>query len=91
MKKLLTLIVIAATAFAVPAGAQIKFGIKGGLNITDMSFSKDVVKTSNQTGFFIGPTLKIKIPVVGLGVDASALYDQRRLRRKISTMKTTVS
>lgn len=77
MKKLLTLIVIAATAFAVPAGAQIKFGVKGGLNITDMSFSKDVVKTSNQTGFFIGPTLKVKIPIVGLGIDASALYDQR--------------
>lgn len=66
-----------ATCFAVPAGAQIKFGIKGGLNITDMSFSKDVVNASNQTGFFIGPTVKIKIPIVGLGLDVSALYDQR--------------
>lgn len=77
MKKIFTLIVLAATLFAVPAGAQIKFGLKGGLNITDMSFSKDVVKASNQTGFFIGPTVKIKIPIVGLGLDASALYDQR--------------
>lgn len=78
MKKLFTLIVlVAATFFAVPANAQLKFGIKGGLNITDMSLSNDVFETSNRTGFFIGPTIKFTLPIVGLGIDASALYDQR--------------
>lgn len=78
MKKVFTLIVIvAAMCAALPAGAQLKFGIKGGLNITDMSFSSDVVNTSNRMGFFIGPTVKFTLPIVGLGVDASALYDQR--------------
>lgn len=78
MKKLFTLIVlVAATYFAVPANAQLKFGIKGGLNITDMSLSNDVFETSNHTGFFIGPTIKFTLPIVGLGIDASALYDQR--------------
>lgn len=78
MKKLFTLIVLAAaTYFAVPANAQLKFGIKGGLNITDMSLSNDVFETSNRTGFFIGPTIKFTLPIVGLGLDASALYDQR--------------
>lgn len=78
MKKLFTLIVlVAATCFAVPANAQLKFGIKGGLNITDMSLSNDVFETSNRTGFFIGPTIKFTLPIVGLGIDASALYDQR--------------
>lgn len=78
MKKLFTLIVlVAATYFAVPANAQLKFGIKGGLNITDMSLSDDVFETSNRTGFFIGPTIKFTLPIVGLGIDASALYDQR--------------
>lgn len=78
MKKLFTLIVlVAATYFAVPANAQLKFGIKGGLNITDMSLSNDVFETSNRTGFFIGPTIKFTLPIVGLGIDASALYDQR--------------
>lgn len=77
-EKLFTLIVlVAATYFAVPANAQLKFGIKGGLNITDMSLSKDVFETSNRTGFFIGPTIKFTLPIVGLGIDASALYDQR--------------
>lgn len=78
MKKLFTLIVlVAATFFAMPASAQLKFGVKGGLNITDMSLSSDVFETSNRTGFFIGPTVKFTLPIVGLGIDASALYDQR--------------
>ena len=41
MKKLLsTLMVIACLALAIPAQAQIKFGVKGGLNVS---------KHSNQT------------------------------------------
>lgn len=66
--------------FAMPSQAQIKFGLKGGLNITDMSLSRDVVKTSNRTGFFIGPTVKFTLPVVGLGLDGSVLYDQREAK-----------
>ena len=82
MKKFLLLVVVIATCFAIPASAQIKFGVKGGLNITDMSFSKDVVNTSNKTGFFIGPTVKFKIPVIGIGFDVAALYDQREAKTK---------
>lgn len=64
------------------AQAQIKFGLKGGLNVTNMSLSKDVVKADNQTGFFIGPTVKFTLPIVGLGIDAAALYDQRDAKLK---------
>ena len=67
---------------AIPAQAQFKFGLKGGLNITDMSFSSDVLESSNRAGFFIGPTVKFTLPIVGLGVDASALYDQREAKVK---------
>jgi hypothetical protein len=61
----------------VAAQAQVKFGVKGGLNLTNMKFDNSVTNKSNQTGFFIGPTLNFTLPVVGLGIDASALYDQR--------------
>ena len=47
-----------------------------------MSFSSDVVDASNRTGFFIGPTVKFTLPIVGLGIDASALYDQREAKVK---------
>ncbi len=77
MKKFFALVVLCAT-MTVSAQAQgLKFGVKGGLNITKMSFSKDVIESDNQTGFYVGPTVKISLPIVGLGLDIAALYDQR--------------
>ena len=76
MKKFFTLVVLLAT-MTVAAQAQVKFGVKGGLNLTNMKFDNSIVDKSNQTGFFIGPTFNFTLPVVGLGIDASALYDQR--------------
>ena len=72
MKKFFTLVLVAALS-----AMQVKFGVKAGLNVTQMSLSQDVVSKSNQEGFFVGPTVKVTLPLVGLGVDASALYDQR--------------
>lgn len=76
MKKILAFMMV-ASMFATNANAQVKFGVKGGLNVTNMSFSKDVFDASNKTGFFIGPMVKLTLPVVGLSFDAAALYDQK--------------
>ena len=86
MKKILTLVVLLAT-ITVPAQAQVKFGVKGGLNITSMKLDKSVADKSNQAGFFIGPTVKFTLPVVGLGIDAAALYDQRSAKVLDETLK----
>ncbi|MGN1263797.1 MAG: porin family protein [Prevotella sp.] len=78
MKKVFTTMLFAvAMLAAVPAQAQISLGLKGGLNVTNMSFDSDVINDDNREGFFVGPTVKVTLPIVGLGVDASALYDQR--------------
>ena len=86
MKKFFTLVVLLAT-MTVAAQAQVKFGVKGGLNITSMKFDESVVDKSNQAGFFIGPTVKFTLPVVGLGIDAAALYDQRSAKVADETLK----
>jgi opacity protein-like surface antigen len=86
MKKILTLVVLLAT-ITVAAQAQVKFGVKGGLNITSMKLDKSVADKSNQAGFFIGPTVKFTLPVVGLGIDAAALYDQRSAKVLDETLK----
>ncbi len=75
MKRLLTIIAVVMTAMT--ASAQFSFGLKGGTNVTSMSFSSDVLKSSNRAGFYIGPTAKFMLPIVGIGFDASLLYDQR--------------
>ena len=85
MKKILTLLAVAvALLTTVPAQAQVKFGLKGGVNVTNMSFSSDVLDASNRAGFFVGPTVKFTLPIVGLGIDASALYDQREGKVKLA-------
>lgn len=76
MKKVIALVVLAA-AMTLTAQAQgIKFGVKGGLNITKVTFSKDIVSSDNKTGFFVGPSLKLSLPM-GFGADIAALYDER--------------
>lgn len=78
MKKILTLALLAiGLLVAAPADAQVKFGVKGGLNVTDMHLSSEVFDKSNQAGWYIGPTVKVSLPVTGLGVDIAALYDYR--------------
>ena len=86
MKKIFTLVVLLAT-MTVAVQAQVKFGVKGGLNITSMKLDKSVADKSNQAGFFIGPTVKFTLPVVGLGIDAAALYDQRSAKVLDETLK----
>ena len=78
MKKVLSIVfLVAAMLFAANANAQIKFGLKGGLNVTSMSFSEEVFDASNKTGFFVGPMVKVTVPIVGLSFDTAALYDQK--------------
>jgi opacity protein-like surface antigen len=80
MKKVLV-VMLMAVAFAMPSNAQVKFGVTGGLNMTNVSVKDAVSNLSgaikSRAGFFIGPTVKFTLPLVGLGVDAAAVYDQR--------------
>ena len=72
--------VAVALMMAAPAQAQlIKFGVKGGLNLSKLDFdAKDLGDVKdNSTGFFIGPMAEFTIPVIGLGVDGALMYSQR--------------
>ena len=83
MKKIFGALMIAiCIAMAMPAQAQIHFGVKGGLNLSKASFSNvgENFKKDNFTGFFIGPMAEFNIPIVGLGVDASLLFAQRGIK-----------
>lgn len=75
MKKAFILLLV--TFFSLTSDAQVKLGVKGGLDFTNMSLNKDFFAETNRTGFFLGPTLRVSLPVGGLGLDLSALYDQR--------------
>lgn len=90
MKKFFTSAAIALAMLftANTANAGINFGVKGGLNVTSMSISSKVLDSNNRAGFFIGPTVKFTLPLVGLGIDASALYDQREAELAVDVDET---
>ncbi|MBQ2361576.1 MAG: porin family protein, partial [Prevotella sp.] len=62
---------------ALTANAQIRLGVKGGVDLAKLSFKNDVFKSDNRTGWFIGPTMNIPIPLPGMSIDLAALYNQR--------------
>jgi hypothetical protein len=75
---------------AMPSQAKVKFGLKGGLNVTNFSLNSDVFDASNRAGFYVGPTLLVQLPIVGLGVDGSVLYDQRSGKVESSGTEETI-
>lgn len=83
MKKLfLALTLLLTFAWATPASAELKFGVVGGLNLSKMSFSggdKGLLSSDNRCGWYIGPKAQFTLPLIGLGLDASIQYSQRRL------------
>ena len=81
MKKFFVLMVVMAVTAVMPASAQgVKFGVKGGLNNTEMKFDESVFDAENRFGWFAGPVIRIDLPITGLGVDIAGLYDQRETK-----------
>jgi hypothetical protein len=95
MKRIVLLIGVLATFLsATESSAQIKYGVKGGLNLSDVVImdtwrgsmggsEKDKgVSISNRAGFFIGPTALLNTPLKRLDIDVSLLFDQRGVETK---------
>ncbi len=90
MKKVTGLVLIILMAFiAVPAKSQLKFGVKGGLNISSVHLNSDILKADNVTGFQIGPMIETTIPLIGVGLDAAILYSQKGMDVKSETGTST--
>lgn len=64
------------------ADAQVKFGVKGGWNLSSLKLNDDMFTSDNKNGFFIGPMMKVSLSLTGLGFDIAALYDQREAKMR---------
>lgn len=91
MKKniLTTLVLAMAMCMALPSAAQVKFGVKGGLNVSQIDLKGNILKSTlakdNQQGFFAGVTVDANIPVIGLGADIAVLYDNKKVELDTET------
>lgn len=79
MKKIITLVLVVAAAFAVtvPASAQFRFGIKAGVNVSALHFDSKLFDDDNRAGFTGGVMAEFTVPLIGVGCDLSALYVRR--------------
>lgn len=94
MLKMIRRIVVAVAlvaAFAVPASAQISFGVKAGVAISDLKFNKDVFDASNRAGFTGGVMAEVMIPMTNIGVDASLMYVRRNTEFMANVLGKTES
>jgi hypothetical protein len=78
MKKLFTTLLTLFIIALVPATAQFNFGIKAGMNFADKPSKLSDLNAKGKSGWFIGPTAKLMLPIVGLGVEANLLYSQNK-------------
>ncbi len=71
------IVVVLLALCVVPTQAQLRFGVKGGVNISTVSFDKSVVDADNLTGFQIGPMIEATMPLLGVGFDLGVLYSKK--------------
>ncbi len=78
-KQVLFLGLLIALLSVAETSAQIKIGVKGGLNLSNVAIkgASDGYSINSRAGFFVGPTALVATPVKGLELDASLLFDQR--------------
>lgn len=77
MKKYLAILVFTLLSLAsIESDAQIQFGLKAGLNLSQVSIDG----VDGNMGFILGPMLDVKIPVIGLSADIALLYDQKPIQ-----------
>ncbi len=77
MKTIRTILLVVLMAAALPAVAQFRFGPKGGVVVSKLSFNKDALSNDNRAGWCAGLQVDLGLPVTGLAVDASLLYSHR--------------
>lgn len=73
--------VILGTILSAPTFAQIKFGVKGGVDIDNSTKFSEVFQVKSLTSYYVGPSLEFMIPTsaVHFGVDVSLLYSNNKM------------
>lgn len=93
MKRVFSILaLVLAMAWASQAHAQFKLGVVGGMNLTSLSFDKSKnFDSENRCGWFLGPKVTFTLPIIGLGIDASVQYMNRRMNVEVDNGGVSLS
>lgn len=83
MKKIYVVLVAVLLVGSLSAQAQLKFGVKAGANFSKFSSTDPDVQAENLTAWHGGLMAEIKMPVLGIEVDA--LYTQNGSKFDVGT------
>ena len=72
--------------------AQLDFGIVAGMNLSKANYHEPIgrnFRSDNRCGWYAGPKLEFTVPLIGIGIDASAQYSQRYINGSDDDYETT--
>lgn len=74
-KKVILTLLVALCGMGV-ANAQLRFGVKAGLNINKLHLSnvEENLSDDNKCGFTAGVMTEFQVPIIGIGIDGSLMY-----------------
>lgn len=79
--KIIAFVAILTAAFSIPAQAGgFHFGVKLGMDVSQLHFNKDIFDSDNRAGFTGGLMCEFTAPLIGVGFDLSAMYVRRNTR-----------
>ncbi len=82
MKRISKIFAVAALIIAtatISANAQIYYGVKAGANVSTVSAVDGLGDATSQYGYQVGATMGAKIPIIGIGVEAEAMWVNNKM------------
>lgn len=76
----LALVTMALLISAQTAQAQVKFGIRAGVDVSKARPEASVLEASNRAGFVVGPAVNFSLPLTGLNLEGAVLYHNRSVK-----------
>lgn len=73
------------------AQAQVRFGVKGGIDIIDHKIDTDILRVSNRLGYQVGATVEMLIPAVAFGTEVSVLYGRKEYKVEDKIVEASIS
>ncbi|MBK5720474.1 porin family protein [Dysgonomonas sp. Marseille-P4677] len=89
--KYLLLLGLSLLLFSINTSAQIRFGVKGGIDVVNNKLDLNILKTSNRLGYQIGPSVEFIVPASGFGGEVSVLYGRKEYKIEDKTADATIS
>jgi len=78
-------------AGATTASAQLRLGVRGGVDVASNKLNLDILRASNRLGYHIGPVLEFVVPASGFGADVAVLYGRKEYKVKYKEADATLS